>query len=199
MKKLITIAFAIVLIAQAEGQGTFFQMHEPNIYRKYAIGGIVVGMLLIPFYDANWHKPISNEKGLLLSSGFDAKMAFTEGFDGRAKISLDFGKLETGFIYEYFPAVRYQGFGIGVDYTIINRKLSLLTGIETTRILNYNTDRHFSVQSVGINLEVRYILNKRVSISYLGNFKTRPELSEIKPDVLYSGYLHINYLLMYIR
>ncbi len=184
MKKILIITLLIIYSLSLKAD-----MWEPNPIRKAFVYGWFIGIPVTVAYAHYWHERDRNIAGMYLSPSIDVKMILTEGLDYRAKYFSSFGRIETGLTFEQFPKMDYAGLGMDINYLIIDRKLSLLSGLELTRIWNENK----AVWSKGMNIEIRYLAGCRFSLSYIANFKTRPELSESKPDVLMSGYIQLNY------
>ena len=165
-------------------------MWTENPARKQVAGYFVAGLVLMPIFDQFFYTSDRNSNGLYFSPGFDPKMVIEGYFDSRVKLFYHYNRFEPFLAYEYVGSdIKYQGYSLGCDYLIIDRKLSLLAGLETTRIFNKNSDNLHISQSIGINTEIRYLISERLSISYIGNTKTRPEISK---NFVYSGYININ-------
>lgn len=163
---------------------------ESNIYRKIGYGYAVGAMLSSIAFDQFYYTSDRNNNGLYISPGFDPKMALDKYADLRLKMFYHYNKFEPSITYEFVGQdIQYQGISLGVDYLLINRKLSLLGGIETTRIYNRNPSNLQIVQSFGTNTEIRYLINNKLSVSYVGNIKTRPDITK---QIVYSGYLSLN-------
>lgn len=167
-------------------------MWEPNQYRQLGIYYYVAGFCLTPAFDLLWNVPGKSENGLYISFGIDPRMAVQKDLDYVDKIMYRTGRFEPFLSVESFPEIRYEGLTLGANYAVINRKLSLLAGPEITRIWNHNPDKLVKATSIGLNTEVRYLISRRFSVSYVGNLKSRPDISK---EVVYSGYMFINFLL----
>lgn len=193
MKKFILIfVFFTTLLAT-----TKCTIYDKNPYRKVAFGYFVGGVLSIPIFDHFWYNSERNKDGIYFSTSFDPKMIYSEhAIDYRLKLSCLYSRLSPSITYERFEKMSYEGYSLGLDYLIFDKKLSLFAGIEATKI----TDAYYTQKekidelplSYGINTEIRFITNSRFSFSYVGNVKSRPELNYNK-RILYSGYLQINF------
>lgn len=156
-------------------------------FRQVAFYTPIAVLVSIPLFDRFWTYEDRQTDGLYFSQGLDPKMIFDgTGLDCQERLFARYGRFEPSINYEFFSNIDYQGLGFGAGYAVINRKVSLITGLETTFI--WNQFQH--VQSYGMNAEIRYIINDRFSFSYLGNIKTRPELKS--KHSVYSGYLLVN-------
>lgn len=185
MKKIILILISASLFANIQAQGNH------NIYRKTVICGLFVADAMLPIFSYYWYRENRNTNGLYISSGIDPKMAYDGNLDMRIKLFGHYSRIEPGLTYEYFPAINYESVSLGTDFLIINRKIGWLAGLETSKIWNRNPTKLQEVWSWGINSEIRFLLNNRWSVSYIGNIKTRTELESKK--AVYSGYIQINY------
>ena len=147
---------------------------------------------MVPAFDMLWHHPGESEEGLYLSPGFDIRMATQGSMDLNPRIFYRYGSFEASISSELFPGIDYTGYSFGLGYGAINRKLGLIIGPEITRIYNRNPEKLQKAWGLGINTEIRYILSRIFSLSYIGNVKSRPEISK---DFVYSGYIQLNILL----
>jgi len=141
----------------------------------------------IKTYDYRYSEDI-NQHGVYISYSLDPKIALKYvKLDHRAKISILTHRIEIMAVTEYLGnPFYYRSISSGINYEIWEKELSILTGPEISKIWNENKD----VISYGWNIEWRYILSDRWSLSYIGNFKTRPELTSRK--WIYNGYIGIN-------
>lgn len=155
-------------------------------FRQVAFYLPIAALATTPLFDRFWTYEDRQTNGLYLSQGLDPKMIFDGvGLDFYERLSGHFNRIEPSIIWESFSQIDFQAIGFSLDYAIINRKVSLLTGFETLSIFNQNK----SVQGYGVNAEVRYLINNRYSISYLGDIISRPELSTKK--AIYNGRLNL--------
>ena len=170
-------------------------MTEQNTLRRVALYSYFIAVPVFCASDYYWTFPDRTNDGIYVSGGLDGKMAFDGLVDSRWKLFAHYAKkFETAIILECFGQMQYQGWSLAQDYCITNRKFSVIAGIEGTRIWNYNGAKQSKVWSYGANAELRYIINRKLSISYIGNLKTRPELQYKK--AVYSGYIQLNYKIL---
>jgi len=159
---------------------------------KGAQAAAFIGVPLTVAYIHFWYHDDHFENGFILSSGFDIKMLSEGNADIMSRISYKINRFQPGIDLELFPSIGYEGYGTFLNYSIIDRKMALLSGCEITRIINKQVNNYKVVTSYGINNEIRYIVNSKIAISVLTNLKTRPELSDSKPDMILSNYLQLN-------
>jgi len=183
MRKIIYI-FLIMIFISHQVKGS--DLEGWSVYLGW--GAIITAGAISHFYTY----PERPGQGVYLSAGLDPAMLIRENtLNTRYKLSYLIGRFEPALIYENAPdPFFYNGLSTAVNYLFINRKISLLSGVETTRIYNKG---HAPAWSFGINGELRYIINQRLSLSYAGNLKTRPELKG--KSIVYNGYVTVNLLI----
>jgi hypothetical protein len=191
MKKFIVFLVLIAIFPTVKSS-----IYDPNPYRKIAVSYIIAGMAMTPVFDHFWFNSQRNEDGMYFSTSFDPRMVCVEqSLDYRLKLSGLYYRFSPSILYERFEKMHYEGYSLGLDYLVFNKKLSLLAGIEVTKL----TDAYYKQKekinklplSYGINTEIRLLTKTRFSFSYVSNVKSRPELNYNK-RILYSGYLQVN-------
>lgn len=186
MKRLILI---LLLISSLTAKSS---VYKTNTYESIGLGACIVSAIAaypILYY---YYHPDRNIGGLYISQQADIKMVTQGNYDVRARIFGNIANIEPAMTYEWFPEIGYESLSLGLNYVLIDRKVSLLPGIEYSCIYRYKPFKNINVNSAGINVEFRYLTSNRLSFSYISNIKTRPEIS--KP-VVYSGYISINFRL----
>lgn len=156
------------------------------------IGAVFLGTPTTIAYAHYWHHGNGFSDGCYVSPGLDLKWSSEGLIDMRTKLFIHHKRFEPNIVVEIFPDIRYRSIGIGLDYAVINRKLGFLSGVESSYIENFNGGKLYTALSVGVNGEIRYVINNNTSISYISNVKTRPEISK---KYVYSGYINFNFKL----
>lgn len=157
---------------------------------SFIIGSLFAGFCMVPIYDNFWYSPERSSDGFYISGGLDPKiLIIDQDLDFRVKLFYHWNRIEPSLIYENYNNIEYQSLTLGFDFLVIDRRFNLLVGPETSTINNQNK----IVQSLGLNLESRLLLTDKISLSAIGNLKSRPELSG--KDMVPSFYIHLNYLI----
>jgi len=149
------------------------------------LGTIFIGTPTTLAYCHYWHDNFDSENGLYVSPGVDPKMLSELKLDIRQRVYYKHNRLNPYFVWEAFGWAEYESYTTGLDYCLIDRKLAFLTGFETGIIHNQGK----KAWTNGVNVELRLHTKGNYSVSYIGNVKTRPEISK---DYVYSGYIHLN-------
>lgn len=187
MKNLITFLLIIASLGQVDAS-----VYKTNKYESAALGvWFAAGVATIPIA-LNWYEPQRNSKGLYISQQIDIERAVKGQFDTRSKLYYHYNRFEPSVVYEWYSEIGYESISAQVNYLIFNRKLGVLAGAEVSKIYRYRPYKPQQVNSVGLNIELRYLTDSRFSFSYTGNFKTRPEIT--KPFI-FSGYFSVNFRL----
>lgn len=155
----------------------------------YLMGAYMIGASAgVVLFDKYWYDPGKPENGLYISPGIDPRMLINGDVDFRFRILYHHNRFEPALTFETFPNIKYESLTFGTNYMLIKRKLSALAGFEVSRISRDYT----TVNGLGINIEMRYLINDRLSLSYIGNLLERPDITK---SYIYSGYIHLDYRL----
>ena len=175
MKKLILI-FSIFLSVSTYSQ---------NRHNAYWLSSYV-------FYDyVNGNNPIvrQDNNGLILSAAIDPRMALdSHAIDRVIYLGYKIGRFEPTLNWERFNRIGFDKYSLSINYAIINKKLSLLVGYElgyTDNKTAYN-DPHIQVWSrYGVNVESRYMINKKIYLSLESNIA---EAQDVRSKIIrYNG------------
>jgi hypothetical protein len=187
MMKKILILLTLIISLNANSS-----VYKTNIYESYVLGlYFAAGIAMVPIA-LNWYYPERNISGLYFSQQIDIGMLIEGNIDIRSKLYYHANRIEPGFTYELFKEIGFEALSLNLNYLIFDRRLSVLAGPEYSRIYRSYPYKSKKVNSIGLNIELRYLTNSRFSFSYTGNIKTRPEIS--KP-IVYSGYISVNFRL----
>jgi hypothetical protein len=157
----------------------------PKIGGNGVVLGLIGGIGITIAYEHFWYDGFDGKNGLYISPGIDPKMLSEYKLDLRQKIFYKHNRYNPYLVVETFGWAEYESFTGGLDYTLIDRRLALLTGFETGVIHNQGG----YAWTYGGNIELRLYTKKKYSISYIGNVKNRPLISK---NIVYSGYIHLN-------
>lgn len=155
----------------------------------------------LPVFGAPVYKNIHTDYDrncLIVSPSFDPKLLLlgdkrygaSSVMDFKARTQLRVGRLWHPFIaWEVCPWAELKAYTGGVQYKFYNGYISALIGIETGMIKNQGK----KVWTNGINFEIEKWTRHGFAITYLGEYMSRPELSQ--PRMIYTGRITLKLIL----
>lgn len=128
-----------------------------------------------------------NRQGMYISLGADPKMAFVEKSpDIIMELGYTINRVSAYISTESFDVIDFKYNGFGLDYAIIDKKMSLHVGVEAGEI-----DRPYgSFNSIGLNVKTSLNINKKIGMALKSNIKTRGDITK---KYIASNYVSVNW------